>query len=155
MGVTMKTISKNLKETRKLAAHFIENVSPNKNKATIVLLSGDLGTGKTAFVKSAAKAFGIKHTITSPTFVIEKVYRLPKRKPFSKLVHIDAYRLKGGKELRAIHWSDIEKDPEAIVFIEWPENVKDVVPRGAEKFSFKFIDDTTRAITWHKSKKRN
>lgn len=139
-------ISKSIKETGELAARFIKEVFPQRNSATVVLLSGDLGAGKTAFVKAVAKTLGVKRTVTSPTFVIEKAYRLPKRKPFSKLIHIDAYRLKSGKELRAIRWSDVEKDPGAIVFIEWPENVKDVLPRNAMKIKFRFVDEHTREI---------
>lgn len=151
----MKFVSKNLKETESLAAQFVRDISKQKNKisATVVGLSGELGSGKTAFVKGVARALGVKHTVTSPTFVLEKIYPLPSRKAFSKLIHIDAYRLEHKKELSALNWNKIIQDPHALVLIEWPECVKGALPRGAQKISFKFIDDTTRKIIWYKKKK--
>ncbi len=156
MGVDMRFVLKNLKETESLAAQFVRDISKQKNKigATVVGLSGELGSGKTAFVKGVARALGVKHTVTSPTFVLEKIYNLPPRKAFSKLVHIDAYRLEHKKELNSLNWNEIIQDPEALVLIEWPECVKGALPRGAQKISFKFIDDTTRKITWHKKNQK-
>jgi len=158
------TISNSIKETEALAKGYVAQLSPKKKGATLIGLSGDLGSGKTAFVKAVAKALGVKHTITSPTFVIEKIYRLPVRPParnaraggtqtglparnkFSKLVHIDAYRLSTAREWKTVFQSDIQNDPKALVFIEWPENVKGALPRGTNKISFKFIDERTREI---------
>jgi tRNA threonylcarbamoyl adenosine modification protein YjeE len=68
----------------------------NKNGATIILLRGDLGAGKTAFVKEVAKIFEIGEEITSPTFVIEKKYKIKGNSFFKNLIHIDAYRLTSG-----------------------------------------------------------
>lgn len=156
MGVIMKFVSKNLKETENLAVQFVRDILKQKKRtsATVVGLSGELGSGKTAFVKGVARALGVRNTVTSPTFVLEKIYKLPPRKAFSKLVHIDAYRLDHKKELTALNWDEVTQDPEALVLIEWPECVKGALPRRAQKISFKFIDDTTRKITWHKKNQK-
>ena len=69
--------SKSLKETANVAQDFVEKVTRAKgarDKALIVALYGDLGSGKTTFIKAVAKAFGLENTVTSPTFVIEKIY---------------------------------------------------------------------------------
>jgi len=71
----MKILSKSIIETEKIAKNFLETLSKNK-KATIIGLYGDLGSGKTAFVKGIAKALNLEKTVSSPTFVIEKIYKL-------------------------------------------------------------------------------
>lgn len=70
--------SKNIKETEKIATNFIQKIlkEPKKKCARIVGLFGDLGAGKTEFLKGIAKTLKIKDTITSPTFVIEKFYKI-------------------------------------------------------------------------------
>lgn len=153
----MKFVSKNPKETETLAAQFVRDISKQKNKtlqytshrqagATVVGLSGELGSGKTAFVKGVARALGIKHTVTSPTFVLEKIYKLSPRKAFLKLVHIDAYRLEHKKELAALNWDEIIQDPRALVLIEWPECVKGALPKDALRIKFRFVDEHRREI---------
>lgn len=95
--------------------------------ATVVALRGDLGSGKTAFVKECAKILGINETLTSPTFVIMKRYQMGERricKNFTHLIHIDAYRLGQAKDLQAIGWDAIIKDSGNLVMIEWPERVE-------------------------------
>lgn len=146
----MKIQTKNIKETEKAAKEFIQSVIQNTNldSAFIVALYGDLGSGKTTFVKAVAKAFGLKNTVTSPTFVIEKIYRLDNQN-FDHLIHIDAYRLESGDELKHIGWEEISKNPKNIIFIEWPENVKDILPSNVKKIEFKFIDENTRSIDFN------
>src|SRR6476620_6587695 len=75
-----------------LAEEFVSKLEPNKGGATLVGLSGDLGSGKTAFTQGVARALGVKGNITSPTFVIQKIYRIPKNTwrshlQVKKLVH--------------------------------------------------------------------
>jgi tRNA threonylcarbamoyladenosine biosynthesis protein TsaE len=108
-------------------------------------MHGDLGSGKTTFVKMVAKEFGIENTVTSPTFVIEKIYKL-ENQDFDNLIHIDAYRLKSGEELKTLGWEEVSKNPKNIIFIEWPDNVKDVLPDDKQEMYFKFIDENTREI---------
>src|SRR3989344_6867263 len=95
----MKIISKSLGETEKIAREFLAKIIvKNENGATVVGLYGDLGSGKTAFTQATAKCLGVKEAVTSPTFVIEKIYKLD-RQNFEHLIHIDAYRLGSGNEI--------------------------------------------------------
>lgn len=123
----MRQLSKNLKDTAKIAREFLGKLKNGKN-ATVIALSGNLGAGKTAFVKAIAKHLKVKSTVNSPTFVIIKKY-LTQRGPHKFLYHIDAYRLKNAKELEHLGWQEILKNLENLVFIEWPENVKKAMPR--------------------------
>jgi tRNA threonylcarbamoyladenosine biosynthesis protein TsaE len=126
-------ISKNVKETKKIAKMFLAEIFKKAEKtkgALVVALSGDLGAGKTAFTQAIAKHLGIKDKIKSPTFVIMKSYKL-KTKNYKLLFHFDAYRLKNEKELLHLGWEEIIGNKEHIVFIEWPENVSKVIPKGA------------------------
>jgi tRNA threonylcarbamoyladenosine biosynthesis protein TsaE len=123
----MKYISNSIEETQKIADDFIKNISPKTDFAFVVGLSGNLGAGKTAFTKCIAKSLGVEETVTSPTFVIEKIYELQNQK-FSHLIHIDAYRLESGEELQNLGWQRIISDPKNLILIEWPEKVSSVVP---------------------------
>ena len=104
--------------------------------------------------------------VTSPTFVIEKIYLLKDgEKPaesslyltktnrsdsfppvFERLIHIDAYRLDSGKELLSLQFAEIQKDPKNLILIEWPERVIDVLPADLIKINFKFINENEREI---------
>ena len=142
----MKIISKSLGETEKIAREFLaENISKNENSATVVGLYGDLGSGKTAFTQAVAKCLGVKEAVTSPTFVIEKIYKLDHQN-FDHLIHIDSYRLKSGDELLHLGWEEIAKNPKNLIFIEWPEKVAEILPNDIKKIHFTFVDENTREI---------
>lgn len=126
-------ISKNTKETARVAKSFLSRIlkeKKGKKAAVIVGLSGDLGAGKTAFTQAAAKHLGIKNKVISPTFVLIKKYPL-KSKTHKFFFHLDAYRLKNEKELLRLGWEDIIGNEEHLVFVEWPERVKKIIPKGA------------------------
>lgn len=142
--VTHQTTS--LKETHKLAGTFLEKLKV-QYEATVIGLSGDLGSGKTTFVQAIAKEFGIIEHVTSPTFVIMKKYGI-KHSHFNTLVHIDAYRLESGAELAALAFNEIVGNSKNIIFIEWPERVKEVLPKNMIKIKFVFVDETARDITY-------
>jgi tRNA threonylcarbamoyladenosine biosynthesis protein TsaE len=141
---------------------FLPFVEPSDADATVYALSGDLGSGKTAFVKSVCKHYGIKDQVASPTFIIAKFYPLPgsekveeifespqeeRANPhFHELVHIDAYRMEDPKEAEVLRLSDLLNDPKKIIFIEWPDQLGDELPKGARRIEFKFVDETTREI---------
>ncbi|MGI8416722.1 MAG: tRNA (adenosine(37)-N6)-threonylcarbamoyltransferase complex ATPase subunit type 1 TsaE [Nakamurella sp.] len=87
----------------------------------LVLLSGDLGAGKTALTKGIAVGMGISDTITSPTFVLARVHYGSLDGRPTTLVHVDAYRLGGALELDDL---DLDTDLErAVVVIEWGEGI--------------------------------
>ncbi|MCD5384404.1 MAG: tRNA (adenosine(37)-N6)-threonylcarbamoyltransferase complex ATPase subunit type 1 TsaE [Candidatus Pacebacteria bacterium] len=129
--------------------------------AVALALNGDLGTGKTTFTKVLAKELGIEEPITSPTFVIQKSYQIPKQNhkgPISlqtarrglavkKLVHIDAYRLENGVDMDVLDFVNTISEQNNLIVIEWAENIKSALPKNAINLNFEYIDDSTRKIT--------
>jgi tRNA threonylcarbamoyladenosine biosynthesis protein TsaE len=165
----VKILSKNIKETADIARNFFDQLSVKADSATVVGLFGDLGSGKTTFTQALGKYLGIEEVMTSPTFVIEKIYLLKNAKglsenplhltqtnrseevpevfeDFEKLIHIDAYRLESGKELLSLNFEEIIKNPKNLILIEWPERVVDILPVDLIKINFKFITEFEREI---------
>ena len=146
----MQIISKSTEETAKIATDFINSLELDKSKsapktrATVVGLFGELGAGKTTFTQSAALALGIKETVNSPTFVLQKIFPFGDGKRF---IHIDAYRLQHGQDLINLGWNEIVADPNNLIFIEWPEKFLDILPKDAIEVQFKHIDEKSREIT--------
>ena len=144
---------KNLVELRAVAEGFLRDLAsrPPQKNATVVGLSGDLGAGKTAFVKCVAAALGISEVVTSPTFILEKIYIIPRDSMagshFLKLIHIDAYRLHKGEEMRALEWEAVLTDESNLIFIEWPEQVAEAMPKDMIKLSFNYVSEGVRAVT--------
>jgi tRNA threonylcarbamoyladenosine biosynthesis protein TsaE len=129
-----------LEEFNGVARRFVEGRVPHAERATVVTLSGELGAGKTTFVQAVAKVLGVAESVTSPTFVIEKVYKLEDQK-FERLIHIDAYRLKGAQELGALGWRGLLGDSGALIVLEWPERVEDAIPEDAIRIRFDIHGD--------------
>lgn len=115
-------IESELKEYAKNIKEKLESFA-GSDKATTVFLSGDLGAGKTTFVKVLAKEFGITEDLMSPTFVILKRYDI-KGAVFKNMIHIDAYRLKSYEELVKIKFPEYLSNAENLILIEWPEMVE-------------------------------
>lgn len=133
-------------ELRAYAKEWTQNIQPNTHVATIALLFGDLGAGKTAFVKEVASALGIGETIQSPTFVIERRYTCRDHR-FNELVHIDAYRLGDKRDLEKLRWEETISSPKRLIMLEWPEQVKGIMlPEHVYQLEFRFIDEETREI---------
>lgn len=149
-------LSQNEEETLKIAFDFgqkitgLETRSPSK--AAVVGLYGELGAGKTTFMKGLAKYFGITETIQSPTFVIEKIYELEGTRNwklgtrFKHLIHIDAYRIEKGEEMISLGWNEIVADSKNLICIEWPERIADIIPEHI-KINFEHISENERKIT--------
>lgn len=145
----MKKLCRNINETNDFAENiisFAKEKALKNNNAVVVALSGDLGSGKTATVKILGEKLGIKSRMLSPTFVIEKIYNLPKGYPWEKFIHIDAYRLLKESEIIRLGWNEIVSDNKNIIFIEWPENVKKIIPKGAIRVTFSHKGETDRLI---------
>ena len=132
VAVSQKTLPM-LEALQAEAASFISSLSPQSEGATLITLSGELGAGKTSFTQGIARALGVTEHVTSPTFVLEKIYDLPldTGRGFARLVHIDAYRLEGGAALVPLNFDEIMRDPMNLVMLEWPERVADALPKAA------------------------
>jgi tRNA threonylcarbamoyladenosine biosynthesis protein TsaE len=136
-------VSHSLEETQKLAQEWLASLNQPENEAVVVGLYGNLGAGKTAFTQAVARELGITEPTTSPTFVIEKIYETT-HPVFKRLIHIDAYRLEAGRELQALDFEKLVENPNNLILIEWPENVKEILPEDHLKIYCVFVDETTR-----------
>jgi tRNA threonylcarbamoyladenosine biosynthesis protein TsaE len=114
------------KNLGKKLARELSNSLP-KEKAIIIALEGELGSGKTTFLQGFAKGLGIKDKILSPTFVLMKKYQIPNTK--YQFYHIDCYRIKKPKELLTLGFEEIISNPKNIVAIEWAEKVAKLLPK--------------------------
>jgi tRNA threonylcarbamoyladenosine biosynthesis protein TsaE len=142
----MKQLSGSLEDTLRIASQFVESLDhSDPTKALVVGLSGELGSGKTTFVKFVAEALGVKETVTSPTFVIEKIYKI-NHPIFEHLIHIDAYRLEKSEELIHLGWEEMLQNPQNIILIEWPDRISDIIPPTAKIIYFLHIDENSREI---------
>ena len=121
-------------EVSEIASKIMLSLVPEPSKATVVGLVGDLGAGKTTLVKELAKILGIKETVVSPTFVVAKFYQAHKV-GFENLVHIDAYRIENDSELDPLGWDEILEKPKTLVVIEWPEIIKQRLPKDTQMFT--------------------
>ncbi len=150
----MKYTIESIDEVRSLARNVLQKILKHKSNmkhATVIALNGELGAGKTTFAKQFAKELGIKEHVISPTFVIQKSYIIDnngvKSVNFTKLFHIDAYRLNGLRDARILCIEDTMQNPDHIVLIEWPENIKGALPDDIVNLNFKYIDATVREVT--------
>lgn len=137
-----------LEELQAEAASYVRGLQAKNDGATLITLSGELGAGKTSYAQGVAKAFGVIDHVTSPTFVLEKVYALVgKPGGFSRLVHIDAYRLKGGEELGPLGFDELMQDTGNLILLEWPERVADALPAPAVRITLK-VEGEGRTISY-------
>lgn len=116
-----------------------ENIESEKFPGMVICLDGELGSGKTVFVKGFAKSLGINENITSPTFNIVKEYETGEM----ILNHMDVYRLEDSDE--TIAFNDYFKS-NGITIIEWSEMIEDKLPDERLDIKFKVIDENTRVL---------
>ncbi len=136
-----KYTTNSLNETFKLAKKLVKNFNTN-----IIGLIGELGSGKTAFVKGIGGYFEIKN-ITSPTYVVMKVYKIKNNNSVIKnLVHVDCYRLNNYQSLLDIGLEDYINDHESLVLIEWADKIKDSLPKKTKYIKFKLGKDENERI---------
>lgn len=135
------TISNSEIETHAIAKEFIESLDKKKN---VICLFGDLGSGKTAFVKGMAKALGIDHyTVKSPTYAFVREYAHQK----GILCHIDLYRLEKPDDILFAQIDEMIRKKGALVVIEWADRMKNSLPENRTDICFEYIDKNTRKIT--------
>lgn len=142
----MKKTTKNLDEFRKVVEDFFVNL--NKTEKNVILLSGNLGAGKTTFVQALAKLFKIKSKINSPTFVLMKRYKL-QASCYKNLYHMDAYRLEDKdikKELEILKLKEIIENKENLVLIEWGELIEKYLPKKAIKIKINHKGENSREV---------
>jgi tRNA threonylcarbamoyladenosine biosynthesis protein TsaE len=139
---------KNLEELEAAARELLKGLTPSPTGATLITLSGELGAGKTAFTQALARALGVSENVTSPTFVLEKIYALPEGGNFKHLVHIDAYRLDSDNELGALGFKEVMRDSNNLVVLEWPERVAGGLPPAYLAIRIVHEPDGSRTMTY-------
>ncbi len=114
---------------------------------TILLLSGNLGSGKTTFVKGLGAGLGIKKLIRSPSFTLMNHYILNKRKGLKNFIHVDCYRMNNPKEIIDIGLLDYLGKSQTIVAIEWPERIKFLLKNfKTKRIKFSHLKNNVRKI---------
>ena len=120
---------------------FAKKIASKLNKGDILVLSGDLGSGKTKFTEGFLSYFGLEDEISSPTFTIVNEYH----KNDINIYHFDVYRLEDSSEFYAIGGEEyFEK---GICIVEWGEMIEDALPKNYIKIDFsRCIDDENSRI---------
>lgn len=113
----------------------------------IIGLTGELGAGKTIFSKGLAAGLGIKKNINSPTFVLMKIYKIKNNKTGIKnFVHIDAYRLKGPKNIISLGIQEYFNQPDTVTAIEWADKIEKALLKGVKFVKLKNKGENKRYI---------
>jgi tRNA threonylcarbamoyladenosine biosynthesis protein TsaE len=109
----------------------------------VVCLSGDLGSGKTAFAQGIGRGWGASRHVTSPTFTLVNEYQ--RLNDPRKLYHIDCYRLKGEADTITTGIDDIFMD-DSVIMIEWPERIFTFLPEERLWIELRHISETRRGV---------
>ena len=135
-----QTVTNSPQETINFAKGFAAGLKPG----TVLCLEGQLGSGKTTFIKGLAEGLGLKHPeqVKSPTFVLMHIYKAK-----TPLYHFDCYRLNSIEELENIGFQDFVNDPQAISCVEWAEKAGDLIPECARYIHVEILDTSKRRIT--------
>lgn len=142
---TEKYITHSEEDTIELGIKFAERLLDGDT----VGFFGDLGSGKTEFIKGICSYFDVEEIVTSPTFTIINQYFAKKNGEEFPIYHIDLYRIKDNKELEDTGFSECINAPVGLKLVEWAEKAKDYMPETWYKIEIRFGDDDEnyRAIT--------
>jgi len=131
----MEVVTASPEETEALAALLAARLEAGD----VVTVSGDLGAGKTTFVRGAARALGVTGPVSSPTFTIGHRYDAP-----TPVAHLDLYRIDG---LDPEEWGDLEPYFDgAVAFVEWPEHGGDWLPPARAVVRLGHVDESHRTV---------
>lgn len=126
--------SESVEQTIRLGEVFAKQLK----SGDVVLLKGEMGAGKTAFVKGVAKGLGITEVVTSPTYAYMNDYD-------GKLFHYDCYRLRNGEDAEGLGLTDYFYQG-GICVIEWSENIKSVLPKNTITVKIEKVAENSRRI---------
>lgn len=141
-----KIITKSDLETKNFAKNFAKTLKGGE----VILLYGDLGAGKTTFAQGLAEGLGVKDKINSPTFVILKEYHIQKadscKLKAESLIHVDCYRFKNYRDAFSVGLTDYLGKADTICVIEWPEKIKQILPKKVMKINIEHLNENSRQI---------
>lgn len=141
----MKYVSNGIEDTQKLATQLAEKSVKGGVGPLVFALMGELGAGKTVFVKAFAKALGVDGPVNSPTFILMHPYEIDARH-YKMLYHIDAYRIDKAEDFGPIGIGEVLDGNENIVLMEWADRVERLVPENAIWIHIKHTGENTREI---------
>lgn len=141
MNNTYEKICRNLEETKELAKKFARLV---ETKGCFVSLYGEIGAGKTAFVKLVADALGVQEKVTSPSFVILNEYHTAKL----PIYHFDLYRLENEGVATILDELREYSEGKQATFVEWAEFSQDEIPFGHIKINVTYDEDEARKYSF-------
>ena len=133
MNITIK----NIETIREAAQQFVSHIGDHR----VFAFYGEMGAGKTTFIKAICEELGVSDVITSPTFAIVNEYTSSD----GPIYHFDFYRIKKLEEVYDMGFEDYFYSG-ALCFIEWPELIEEVLPEDAVKVCIKEEEAGTRAI---------
>ena len=132
----MEEESASPEETERIAARLAERL----RAGDVVTVSGELGSGKTTFIRGACRALGVEGPVTSPTYTVGHRYR-----GSPDVSHLDLYRFSG---VSSAEWGDLEPYfDEAVCFVEWPEAAGDALPPVRAAVTLRHANGDRRRIT--------
>ena len=129
--------------SEKAMARFATDYAKKLSLPAVIVLTGDVGAGKTTFTRALAMALGVTDTVVSPSFTISKRYNLLGG---GELIHYDFYRL-DDPGLMAEDLAEAISLPDSVVVIEWGQDVLELVPDNAHFLTFAINDDGSRTVT--------
>ncbi len=136
----MKLVTHNPIQTFQLGKKLAKNLKGGD----VITLSGELGAGKTVFIKGLAAGLGVKQMVRSPSFNLLKIYTASKKR---QLVHVDCYRLKKTSEAIETGLFDYLAEPKTILAIEWPEKINILLKKyNLKKIKIKHLKENRRQI---------
>lgn len=129
-----------LSESAEDTLKFGENYAKTLSAGDVVLLSGDMGAGKTVFAKGVAKGLGLRDEILSPTYAYMNDY-------YGKLYHFDCYRLSDGEQAEALGLTDYFY-ADGVCLVEWAENIASVLPDKVKRVTIVKTKENEREIIY-------
>lgn len=131
-------ITANAHETKALGREVARSI-----KQGVLLLHGDLGSGKTTFTQGFAEGLGITERLLSPTFIIVRRYELPSA---GLLYHLDLYRVQHASQLAELGLDEMSTDTDSYIVVEWPEKMEKIPDRESLDIYFTVLADGNHEI---------
>ena len=133
-------VSNNKKETWEIARNLLKQ----SKEHNLIILKGELGSGKTTFSQGVLKTLDAKGPFTSPTFVVMKKYEINSG-GYKAVYHLDCYRVEA-KDVIDLGWEEVIEDKKNLVLVEWPEKIESILPERYVQIEFGVSGENERKI---------
>ena len=138
--------SRGISETHDAGSLFATWLAPRD----IVVVSGPLGAGKTAFTQGVARGLGVRDRVTSPTFTLVREHECDNQSGITRLHHADLYRTNTRDEIEDLLFEELV-EPSGVAIVEWGEMGDGLWPAGVWRLEILVVDDELRDILIHES----